>query len=33
LYEQVTGKTFERQDYSGADERMEQAVLNFLKSR
>lgn len=32
LYEQVTGKTFERQDYSGADARMEQAVLNFLKS-
>lgn len=33
LYEQVTGKSFERQDYSNADERMEQAVLNFLKSR
>jgi phosphoribosylaminoimidazole-succinocarboxamide synthase len=33
LYEQVTGKTFERQDYTGADARMEQAVLNFLKSR
>jgi len=33
LYEQVTGKTFERQDYTGADTRMEQAVLNFLKSR
>jgi phosphoribosylaminoimidazole-succinocarboxamide synthase len=30
LYEQVTGKTFERQDYTGADERMEQAVLHFL---
>jgi phosphoribosylaminoimidazole-succinocarboxamide synthase len=33
LYEQVTGNTFERQDYTGADARMEQAVLNFLKSR
>jgi phosphoribosylaminoimidazole-succinocarboxamide synthase len=33
LYEQVTGKTFERQDYSNADERMELAVLDFLKSR
>ena len=33
LYEQVTGNTFERQDYTGADTRMEQAVLNFLKSR
>ena len=32
-YEQVTGNTFERQDYTGADGRMEQAVLNFLKSR
>jgi phosphoribosylaminoimidazole-succinocarboxamide synthase len=31
LYEQVTGKTFERQDYSHADSRMEQAVLDFLK--
>ena len=30
LYEQVTGKTFERQDYTGADGRMEQAVLHFL---
>jgi phosphoribosylaminoimidazole-succinocarboxamide synthase len=30
LYEQVTGKTFERQDYTGADARMEQAVLHFL---
>ena len=30
LYEQVTGKVFERQDYSHAEERMEQAVLNFL---
>ena len=33
LYEQVTGKTFERQDYSGADERMEQAVLRFLSHK
>lgn len=33
LYEQVTGKTFERQDYSGADTRMEQAVLRFLASK
>jgi phosphoribosylaminoimidazole-succinocarboxamide synthase len=32
LYEQVTGKRFERQDYSNAEARMEQAVLNFLKS-
>ena len=30
LYEQVTGNTFERQDYTGADGRMEQAVLHFL---
>ena len=30
LFEQVTGKTFERQDYTGADGRMEQAVLHFL---
>jgi phosphoribosylaminoimidazole-succinocarboxamide synthase len=30
LYEQVTGKTFERQDYTGADARMEQSVLHFL---
>jgi len=33
LYEQVTGKTFERQDYSNSDERMELAVLSFMKSR
>jgi phosphoribosylaminoimidazole-succinocarboxamide synthase len=32
LYEQVTGKVFEHQDYSHAEERMEQAVLNFLQS-
>jgi phosphoribosylaminoimidazole-succinocarboxamide synthase len=32
LYEQVTGKTFERQDYSNSDERMELAVLDFMKS-
>jgi len=30
LYEQVTGKKFERQDYSYADSRMENAVLHFL---
>jgi phosphoribosylaminoimidazole-succinocarboxamide synthase len=30
LYEQVTGKVFVRQDYSHAEERMEQAVLHFL---
>ena len=30
LYEQVTGKKFERQDYSHADSRMENAVLHFL---
>ena len=33
LYEQVTGRTFERQDYANANERMELAVLNFMKSR
>lgn len=33
LFEKVTGKTFERQDYANAEARMEQAVLNFLKSR
>ncbi len=33
LYEQVTGKAFERQDYTNAHERMEQAVLHFLHSR
>jgi phosphoribosylaminoimidazole-succinocarboxamide synthase len=33
LFEKVTGKTFERQDYANAEVRMEQAVLNFLKSR
>ena len=30
LYEQVTGKKFERQDYSHADSRMENAVIHFL---
>jgi phosphoribosylaminoimidazole-succinocarboxamide synthase len=30
LYEQVTGKKFERQDYTHADSRMENAVLHFL---
>jgi phosphoribosylaminoimidazole-succinocarboxamide synthase len=30
LYEQVTGKKFERQDYTDADSRMENAVLHFL---
>ena len=30
LYEQVTGKKFEHQDYSHADSRMENAVLHFL---
>jgi phosphoribosylaminoimidazole-succinocarboxamide synthase len=33
LFEQVTGKKFERQDYSNAEVRMESAVLNFLQSR
>jgi phosphoribosylaminoimidazole-succinocarboxamide synthase len=33
LYEQVTGKTFERQDYSNSEKRMELAVLDFIKSR
>jgi phosphoribosylaminoimidazole-succinocarboxamide synthase len=33
LFEKVTGRKFEPQDYAHADERMEQAVLNFLKSR
>jgi phosphoribosylaminoimidazole-succinocarboxamide synthase len=32
LYEQVTGKTFERQDYSNSEKRMELAVLDFMKS-
>jgi phosphoribosylaminoimidazole-succinocarboxamide synthase len=30
LYEQVTGKKFERQDYTHAESRMEKAVLHFL---
>jgi phosphoribosylaminoimidazole-succinocarboxamide synthase len=30
LYEQVTGKKFERQDYTNAEARMENAVLHFL---
>jgi phosphoribosylaminoimidazole-succinocarboxamide synthase len=30
LYEQVTGKKFERQDYTHAETRMENAVLRFL---
>jgi len=30
LYEQVTGKKFERQDYTNAEPRMEKAVLHFL---
>ena len=30
LYEQVTGKIFERQDYTHAESRMEEAVLRFL---
>ena len=30
LYEQVTGKKFERQDYTHAESRMENAVLRFL---
>ena len=30
LYEQVTGKKFEHQDYSHADSRMENAALHFL---
>ena len=33
LYEQVTGRTFERQDYANSDERMEQAVLRFLSHK
>jgi phosphoribosylaminoimidazole-succinocarboxamide synthase len=33
LFEQVTGKPFIRQDYNGANERMEKAVLSFLSSR
>ena len=33
LYEQVTGRTFERQDYANANERMEQAVLRFLSHK
>jgi phosphoribosylaminoimidazole-succinocarboxamide synthase len=31
LYEQVTGKLFARQDYMHAEERMEKAVIDFLK--
>jgi len=30
LYEQVTGKKFERQDYTNAEARMENAVFHFL---
>jgi len=33
LYEKVTGKKFDRQDYAHAEARMERAVLNFLQSR
>ena len=33
LYEQVTGKKFERQDYTHAESRMEDAVLSFLASK
>jgi phosphoribosylaminoimidazole-succinocarboxamide synthase len=33
LFEKVTGKPFQRQDYNGANERMEKAVLSFLSSR
>lgn len=33
LYENVTGKKFDRQDYAHAEARMERAVLNFLQSR
>ena len=33
LYEQVTGRNFDRQDYTNAHVRMEEAVLNFLKTR
>ena len=33
LFERVTGKPFIRQDYNGANERMEKAVLSFLSSR
>jgi phosphoribosylaminoimidazole-succinocarboxamide synthase len=33
LFEKVTGKTFERQDYTHAEARMEQAVLEFLRAR
>ena len=32
LYEQVTGKLFARQDYMHAEERMEKAVIEFLKT-
>ncbi len=33
LFEQVTGKIFERQDYTHAESRMEAAVLRFLASK
>jgi phosphoribosylaminoimidazole-succinocarboxamide synthase len=33
LYEQVTGLTFNRQDYTNAEARMEQAVLQFLQGK
>ena len=33
LFEQVTGKKFERQDYTHAESRMEDAVLRFLASK
>ena len=33
LYEKVTGQSFVRQDYTGAEERMEKSVLNFLMSK
>jgi len=33
LYEQVTGRNFDRQDYTNAHVRMEEAVLNFLRTR
>jgi phosphoribosylaminoimidazole-succinocarboxamide synthase len=33
LYEQVTGLTFNRQDYTNAEARMEQAVLQFLQDK
>jgi phosphoribosylaminoimidazole-succinocarboxamide synthase len=33
LYEQVTGKKFEPQDYTNAEARMEQSVLRFLEEK